>query len=208
MIPEAGGTPFDDVRRLIAMMPGPDEAAAAAVREREGNLTKPAGSLGRLEWLVEWLAAWQGKAPPTVERPLVAVFAGKPRRRGARRLRLSVRGQPADARELRRRRRRDQPDLRELRSRLQGLRSRPRCADVRHRRGCRHGRAILRRHHGLRHGGGRRRHRPLWRSARWASATPRSPRRSTPPFTAARPRLGSGAAPGSTTPAMPERSRR
>jgi nicotinate-nucleotide--dimethylbenzimidazole phosphoribosyltransferase len=75
MIPEAGGTPFDDMRRLIAMMPGPDEAAAAAVRERERNLTKPAGSLGRLEWLVEWLAAWQGKAPPTVERPLVAVFA-------------------------------------------------------------------------------------------------------------------------------------
>src|SRR5215210_3363020 len=75
MIPEAGGTPFDDVRRLIAMMPGPDEAAAGAVRERERNLTKPAGSLGRLEWLVEWLAAWQGKAPPTVERPLVAVFA-------------------------------------------------------------------------------------------------------------------------------------
>src|SRR5829696_1150618 len=75
MIPEAGGTPFDDMRRLIAMMPGPDEAAAAAVRERERNLTKPAGSLGRLEWLVEWLAAWQAKAPPTVERPLVAVFA-------------------------------------------------------------------------------------------------------------------------------------
>jgi nicotinate-nucleotide--dimethylbenzimidazole phosphoribosyltransferase len=72
---EAGGAPFTDVRRLIAMMPGPDEAAVAAVREREGKLTKPAGSLGRIEWLVEWLAAWQGRAPPTVERPLVAVFA-------------------------------------------------------------------------------------------------------------------------------------
>jgi nicotinate-nucleotide--dimethylbenzimidazole phosphoribosyltransferase len=75
MIPESGGMPFEDVRRLIAMMPGPDEAAVAAVRAREGRLTKPAGSLGRLEWLVEWLAAWQGMAPPTVERPLVAVFA-------------------------------------------------------------------------------------------------------------------------------------
>ncbi|HEX8664545.1 MAG TPA: nicotinate-nucleotide--dimethylbenzimidazole phosphoribosyltransferase [Beijerinckiaceae bacterium] len=72
---EAGGAPFEDVRRLIAMMPGPDEAAVAAVRARELTLTKPAGSLGRLEWLAEWLAAWQGKAPPTVERPLVAVFA-------------------------------------------------------------------------------------------------------------------------------------
>jgi len=68
--------PFDDVRRLIAMMPGPDEAAVAAVRERDRQLTKPAGSLGRLEWLVEWLAAWQGKSPPSVDRPLVCVFAG------------------------------------------------------------------------------------------------------------------------------------
>lgn len=72
----ATAAPFDDVRRLIAMMPGPDEAAVAAVRERERQLTKPAGSLGRLEWLVEWLAAWQGKAPPSVDRPLVCVFAG------------------------------------------------------------------------------------------------------------------------------------
>jgi nicotinate-nucleotide--dimethylbenzimidazole phosphoribosyltransferase len=68
--------PFDDVRRLIPMMPGPDEAAVAEVRERDRQLTKPAGSLGRLEWLVEWLAAWQGKAPPTIDRPLVCVFAG------------------------------------------------------------------------------------------------------------------------------------
>jgi nicotinate-nucleotide--dimethylbenzimidazole phosphoribosyltransferase len=68
--------PFDDILRLITSMPGPDEAAVAAVRERDRNLTKPAGSLGRLEWLVEWLAAWQGKARPSVDRPLVCVFAG------------------------------------------------------------------------------------------------------------------------------------
>jgi nicotinate-nucleotide--dimethylbenzimidazole phosphoribosyltransferase len=68
-------TPFDDIRRLIAMMPGPDTAAVAAVREREHQLTKPPGSLGRLEWLVEWLAAWQGRQQPSVTRPLVCVFA-------------------------------------------------------------------------------------------------------------------------------------
>lgn len=68
--------PFDDIRGLVAIMPAPDEAAAEAVRRRDRELTKPAGSLGRLEWLVEWLAAWQGKAPPTVSRPLVCVFAG------------------------------------------------------------------------------------------------------------------------------------
>jgi nicotinate-nucleotide--dimethylbenzimidazole phosphoribosyltransferase len=70
------GAPFDDIRRLVTTIPGPDEAAVQAVRERDRQLTKPAGSLGRLEWLVEWLAAWQGKPKPTVERPLVCVFAG------------------------------------------------------------------------------------------------------------------------------------
>jgi len=57
-------------------MPSADQAAAADVRARERTLTKPPGSLGRLEEIVEWLAAWQGQAPPTVDRPLVAVFAG------------------------------------------------------------------------------------------------------------------------------------
>lgn len=73
---DTAASPFDDIRRLITTMPGPDEAAIEAVRLRDRQLTKPAGSLGRLEWLAEWLAAWQGKAPPTVDRPLVCVFAG------------------------------------------------------------------------------------------------------------------------------------
>lgn len=69
------GLPFDDFRNLLANLPGPDEAAVAAVRERDAQLTKPAGALGRLENLAEWLAAWSGR-PPAVTRPLVAVFAG------------------------------------------------------------------------------------------------------------------------------------
>jgi nicotinate-nucleotide--dimethylbenzimidazole phosphoribosyltransferase len=69
------GLPFDDIRRLVDEVPGPDEAAAARVRVRDGTLTKPAGSLGRLEEIAVWLAAWQGRAPPAVARPLVAVFA-------------------------------------------------------------------------------------------------------------------------------------
>ncbi|MDR7036512.1 nicotinate-nucleotide--dimethylbenzimidazole phosphoribosyltransferase [Methylobacterium sp. BE186] len=68
--------PFADIRGLIASMPGPDRVAAAAVAEREARLTKPAGALGRLEHLVAWLGAWQGKASPTLDRPLVCVFAG------------------------------------------------------------------------------------------------------------------------------------
>ena len=72
----SSGLPFDDIRQLIAGMPGPDMAAADSVRARDKDLTKPIGSLGRLEEIAEWLAAWQGKAPPRVDRPLVCVFAG------------------------------------------------------------------------------------------------------------------------------------
>lgn len=68
--------PFDDIRALLAKMPTPDVKATAAVRARDAVLTKPFGALGRLEEIAEWLAAWQGKAPPAVNRPLVAVFAG------------------------------------------------------------------------------------------------------------------------------------
>lgn len=73
--PADTGQPFDSVRNLIATMPAADEAAAGAVRARDGELTKPAGSLGRLEDIARWMAAWQGKPSPTADRPLVAVFA-------------------------------------------------------------------------------------------------------------------------------------
>ncbi len=72
----AAPRPFDDIRALILKMPGPDEAAVAAAREREGQLTKPAGSLGRLEEISAFLAGWQASARPHVDKPLVAVFAG------------------------------------------------------------------------------------------------------------------------------------
>ena len=76
MTATASGLPFDDIRDLVAAMPPADADAAASVRARDARLTKPLGSLGRLDDIAEWLAAWQGKAPPTVDRPLVAVFAG------------------------------------------------------------------------------------------------------------------------------------
>jgi nicotinate-nucleotide--dimethylbenzimidazole phosphoribosyltransferase len=67
--------PFDDIRALLKGMPAPDAMALAAARERQAQLTKPAGSLGRLEEIAEFLASWQG-GPPHVDAPLVAVFAG------------------------------------------------------------------------------------------------------------------------------------
>ncbi|WP_161941202.1 nicotinate-nucleotide--dimethylbenzimidazole phosphoribosyltransferase, partial [Pseudovibrio axinellae] len=52
--------PFDDIKNLMGAMPGPSLEAIEAVKKRDAQLTKPLGSLGRLEELVEWLAAWQG----------------------------------------------------------------------------------------------------------------------------------------------------
>ena len=67
--------PFDDIRSLVARMPGPDLEAAAAVRRQDRALTKPAGSLGRLEEIAVWLAALLGRVPPRVDRPVCAIFA-------------------------------------------------------------------------------------------------------------------------------------
>ena len=76
MARSASGLPFDDIRALLDEMPERDEAAVLAIRARDAVLTKPAGSLGRLEDLAEWLGGWQGRARPAVTRPLVAIFAG------------------------------------------------------------------------------------------------------------------------------------
>ena len=69
------GLPFDDIRALMAHLPPLDAEAAAAIRAKDLELTKPPRSLGRLEDLVVWLGAVQATATPTAGRPLVAVFA-------------------------------------------------------------------------------------------------------------------------------------
>ena len=71
-------TPTDiaGIRAALADMPRFDRDAAGAARARQGVLTKPPGSLGRLEDLAVWYAGWRGDPRPTVERPQVVVFAG------------------------------------------------------------------------------------------------------------------------------------
>ncbi len=61
----------------IPPIEAPDENAAARARARQDTLTKPAGSLGRLEELSVWVAACQGVCPPNqFQRARVVVFAG------------------------------------------------------------------------------------------------------------------------------------
>jgi nicotinate-nucleotide--dimethylbenzimidazole phosphoribosyltransferase len=67
---------FAEIRALLRALPGPDRAATDRAAAREALLTKPPGALGRLEELTAWLSAWQGRHPPRLDRPRVAVFAG------------------------------------------------------------------------------------------------------------------------------------
>ncbi|MEO1092885.1 MAG: nicotinate-nucleotide--dimethylbenzimidazole phosphoribosyltransferase, partial [Pseudomonadota bacterium] len=68
-------TPKSLAARLEALPLGNAEAAAA-VAAREATLTKPPGALGRLEAITAWLARWQGRSPPRLDRVRIAVFAG------------------------------------------------------------------------------------------------------------------------------------
>lgn len=53
-----------------------DKDAVAAARARQAQLTKPPGSLGRLETVAECFAGWQRRAVPVIDRVDVVVFAG------------------------------------------------------------------------------------------------------------------------------------
>lgn len=65
-----------EFRSLLEQAPGPDGAAQVAAQDRNGQLTKPPGALGRLEDLAIWYAGWRGTGQPSLEAPQVLVFAG------------------------------------------------------------------------------------------------------------------------------------
>jgi nicotinate-nucleotide--dimethylbenzimidazole phosphoribosyltransferase len=60
----------------LTSIPSLDASAARAARERIDNLTKPVGSLGRIEELAERLAAIHGEQPPVYERRAILIGAG------------------------------------------------------------------------------------------------------------------------------------
>ncbi len=70
------GSSFSARRSACLDLPSGNPAASAAVARREAALTKPPGSLGRLEDLVGWLAHWQGRTPPRLQQVEILVFAG------------------------------------------------------------------------------------------------------------------------------------
>lgn len=62
--------------QALASFPAMDAAAADAARRRQQQLTKPPGSLGRLEDLAIFLAGWQGRTKPSLDRARAVIFAG------------------------------------------------------------------------------------------------------------------------------------
>lgn len=76
----ASGSPLfsslNDLRAACLDLPAADAKAAAAAAERQSQLTKPPGSLGRLEDVVVWLAQWQQRSMPRLDRVDILVFAG------------------------------------------------------------------------------------------------------------------------------------
>ncbi|MDQ7069442.1 MAG: nicotinate-nucleotide--dimethylbenzimidazole phosphoribosyltransferase [Rhodobacterales bacterium] len=65
-----------EFQTLLANAPSASETARAAATERNGQLTKPPGALGRLEDLAIWYGAWRGTATPEIKSPQVITFAG------------------------------------------------------------------------------------------------------------------------------------
>lgn len=68
---------FDGTAPAFGPVAAPDARVRAQAEQRQLQLTKPAGALGRLETLGNWIAACQGQCPPRqFERARVVVFAG------------------------------------------------------------------------------------------------------------------------------------
>jgi len=63
-------------RNLLNDAPASDAKALGEAEERNGQLTKPPGALGRLEDLAIWYAGWRANPRPEIANPQVIVFAG------------------------------------------------------------------------------------------------------------------------------------
>src|SRR6516165_803825 len=59
---------LDEIRAFCRDLPRGKARAAKTASERQAKLTKPPGSLGRLEELATWMAYWQGREIPSLAR--------------------------------------------------------------------------------------------------------------------------------------------
>ena len=64
------------IAELMESLPQKDGTARAMAAARQNQLTKPPGSLGRLEQVALWMAEWQKTTTPQIEHGKCLVFAG------------------------------------------------------------------------------------------------------------------------------------
>ena len=62
--------------KALGNLPPPDRSAIEAARSRQTQLTKPTGSLGRLEYIALFFAGWQQRERPRIGRARAVIFAG------------------------------------------------------------------------------------------------------------------------------------
>jgi nicotinate-nucleotide--dimethylbenzimidazole phosphoribosyltransferase len=66
----------DDLVAAFATLPSFDVQMESQARNHLDNLTKPQGSLGRLEDIAAWTAGWQRSLKPSAEKAYTLIFAG------------------------------------------------------------------------------------------------------------------------------------
>jgi nicotinate-nucleotide--dimethylbenzimidazole phosphoribosyltransferase len=69
-------TTLAEFRAIFSDLTAPDASAIAGATDRNGQLTKPQGALGRLEDLAIWYAGWRNDPRPVIRAPQVIIFAG------------------------------------------------------------------------------------------------------------------------------------
>ena len=65
-----------DLGAALQTLPKADENSLTLARARQDQLTKPQGSLGRLEEIAIWMASWQKLEKPEINNAVCLVFAG------------------------------------------------------------------------------------------------------------------------------------
>jgi nicotinate-nucleotide--dimethylbenzimidazole phosphoribosyltransferase len=74
-VSEPTGRADHRLHELLVELPGPDEAAAAAVHDRAAEILRPSGALAWLDELAAWVAGWHRTPRPVVEQPVGLIFA-------------------------------------------------------------------------------------------------------------------------------------
>ena len=73
---EAKFTNLNEFKEILLSQPIANSNLKDRAVERNNQLTKPPGALGRLEELSVWFASWNGNEAPIISSPQVVVFAG------------------------------------------------------------------------------------------------------------------------------------